>query len=140
MATRKAPRPVRTAEKRAAFLTAIAKGASVSEASRKASIPRSGAYAWRSDDAAFAAEWDAATEESVDALGAQARKRAMRSSDLLLIFLLRHRRPAVFRPPNRVALGGDADAPPVAVKGEVSIFLPDNGRAYPASQVDPDKL
>jgi hypothetical protein len=60
MATRKAPRPVRTAEKRAAFLTAIAKGDSVLEASRKAGIARSGAYAWRTDDAAFAAEWDAA--------------------------------------------------------------------------------
>jgi hypothetical protein len=137
MATRKAPRPVRTPEKRSAFLAAIAKGASVSEASRKALIARSAAYAWRANDAAFAADWDASTEASIDILEAEARRRAMRSSDLLLIFLLRHRRPAVFRPPSRVALGGDAEAPPVAVKAEVQIFLPENGRAYPVLQGDP---
>jgi hypothetical protein len=134
MATRKAPRPVRTAEKRATFLTAIAKGASVSEAARKASIPRSGAYAWRADDAAF----DEATEASIDLLETECRRRALKQSDLLLIFLLRHRRPAVFRPPSRVALGGDAEAPPIATKTEVVVYLPENGR-NPTAPVDPAK-
>jgi hypothetical protein len=113
-------------------LASIAKGASVSEAARKALIARSAAYAWRADDAVFAAEWDSATEESVDALEAEARRRALKQSDLLMIFLLRHRRPDVFRPPNKVAHGGDADAPPIKTEGRVVIFLPENGRAYPA--------
>jgi transposase-like protein len=128
MATKRAPRPVRTPEKRAAFLASIAKGGSVSEAARKASIARSAAYAWKAEDPAFSSAWDSATEESVDALEAQARKRAMKNSDLLLIFLLRHRRPAIFRPPSRVALGGDPEAPPIATNVAVQIFLPDNAR------------
>lgn len=44
-----------------------------------------------------------AEEESIDALEDEARRRALDGSDLSLIFLLKHRRPAVYRPPRASA-------------------------------------
>jgi transposase-like protein len=133
MATRTAPRPVRTPEKRSAFLTALSKGASVSAAAKRASIARSDAYAWKAADPDFSAAWDSAVEESIDILEAECRRRALKQSDLLLIFLLRHRRASVFRPPSRYQVAGDAEGVPIKteVAATVSVYLPENGRTYP---------
>lgn len=113
------------------FLSAIGAGNSVTAACQAAQIARSAAYSWRADDPEFAAEWDDATDQGVDLLEDEARRRAMAQSDLLLIFMLRHHRPQVYRPPRATLLGGmGANAPPIATRaeGRVVVYLPDNGR------------
>jgi hypothetical protein len=73
-------RTTRTPKRRASFLTAIGAGSSVSAACASAGLGRAAAYAWRADDAAFAAEWDGATETGADLLEDEARRRAMAQS------------------------------------------------------------
>ncbi|HEU0218945.1 MAG TPA: hypothetical protein VFQ90_19975 [Stellaceae bacterium] len=90
-------RTIRTRKNRAAFLTALAAGNSVATAAEIAGIGRASAYDWRDADLDFANDWDDAVERSVDALEDVARARAVAGSDLLLIFLLRHRRPGTYR-------------------------------------------
>lgn len=123
-------RTIRTPKRRRAFLTAIGAGFSVSHACNAARIARSAAYAWRREDPEFAAAWDEACEQGTDLLEDEARRRAMAQSDLLLIFLLRARRPANYREQRAVHLGGLPEAPPVPVSlgAKVTIYLPDNGR------------
>jgi hypothetical protein len=123
-------RTIRTAKRRAALLRAIASGLSVSAACKAATIGKTAAYDWRKDDAAFAREWDDAIESATDALEDIARRRAVAQSDLLLIFLLRSRRPHVYMPPRALQIGGLADAPPIALRseGRVTVYLPDNNR------------
>ena len=94
----------RTAKKRAAFLTALGAGNSIAAACQMAGIPRASAYEWRDSDDDFRTDWDDAIEDSIDLLEDEARRRAMGQSDLLLIFLLRHRRPQVYRPPPRAMI------------------------------------
>lgn len=53
-----------------------------------------------------------AAEAGIDLLEDEARRRAMGGSDLLLIFLLRNRRPAVYRPSNTPQLESVAHEPP----------------------------
>jgi transposase-like protein len=53
-------RTVRTSKKRAAFLTSLAEGASVTAAARIAGIGRASLYDWRWSDANFADAWDSA--------------------------------------------------------------------------------
>jgi hypothetical protein len=74
--------------------------------------------------------WDDAIEAGTDLLEDIARRRAVAQSDLLLIFLLRARRPHVYMPPRTVHVGGLADAPPIALRseGRVTVYLPDNHR------------
>jgi hypothetical protein len=95
-------RTVRTPKRRAAFLTAIGGGQSVFAACQAAGIARSAVYTWRADDPDFAFAWDEAIEAGTDLLEDVARRRAVAQSDLLLIFLLRARRPHVYRPPRAV--------------------------------------
>ena len=64
-----------------------------------AGIPRSTAYYWRNKYKTFAAEWDAAKEDAVDKLDAEAWKRATTGqSDRLIMFLLKAHRPDVYNP------------------------------------------
>jgi hypothetical protein len=67
---------------------------------------------WRDDDPSFAAEWLDAAEAGIDLLEDEARRRAMAGSDLLLIFLLRNRRPDVYRPPKTSQLDSITHEPP----------------------------
>jgi hypothetical protein len=56
-------------------------------------VDRSTPYQRAARDPAFAAAWRAAQEDAVDTLEAEARRRALTTSDPLLMFLLRaHRR------------------------------------------------
>jgi hypothetical protein len=115
----------RTLKKRETFIQALSEGFSVTTACMKASITRSRAYAWRNDDAEFAAEWDAAVDQGTDLLEDEARRRAYvgvdkpvfqgkelvghirEYSDTLLIFTLKARRPEKFRENHKVDLTGD---------------------------------
>jgi len=79
------------------FLEALADGASVASACRRAGVSRQCAYKARSRSPAFAEQWEDALEEGADALEDEAFRRAMNGSDSLLMFLLRAKRPAVYR-------------------------------------------
>jgi hypothetical protein len=90
----------------ATFLDAYRAGGVVSLAATAAGVDRTTPYARRKADPAFAAAWDAAEEEATDVLVAEARRRALDSSDTLLIFLLKSHRPAVYRERYDVHHGG----------------------------------
>ena len=79
------------------FLEALADGVSVTLSCEIARWDRSNAYKLRNADAEFARAWDAALEAGTDKLEDVARTRAMNSSDVLMIFLLKGRRPEKYR-------------------------------------------
>jgi len=104
------------------FLMHLASSGNVSASARQAGVERSTVYGWREADRAFASAWEAALEDAVDLLEAEARRRAVdgydevvlsggrivcdpsgvpvtrrKYSDGLLSFLLRAHRPARFR-------------------------------------------
>jgi len=81
-----------------------------------AGISRTQAYRERAHSAAFAADWAAAEEDATDMLEAEARRRAMNSSDGLLMFLLRARRPSMYREQHRTELAQN-QAEPVRMIG-----------------------
>lgn len=90
-------RTERTAKKKAAFIEGLKLGWSVSKACKKADIGRTTVYAWKEADEDFSNEWDSAIEEGTDRLEDIAHARAMRTSDTLLIFMLKARRPKKYR-------------------------------------------
>ncbi|EHH67004.1 hypothetical protein [Gluconobacter morbifer] len=105
------------------FLQHLAISGNVSESARVAEVQRSTLYHWKETDSEFEALWDDALEEAVDAMEAEARRRAVdgydepltyagkvvcdpetgnplvrkRYSDGLMAFLLRAHRPSRFR-------------------------------------------
>lgn len=105
----------RTPARERRFLAALRRGVSAGAAATEAGISRSTAQDWRADDPDFAARWEDAYEEGTDALEDEARRRAFtgvdtpvfyggarvgevrKFSDALLMFLLRNRRPEVYR-------------------------------------------
>jgi hypothetical protein len=62
-----------------------------------AGVDRDTAYKRRGRDPQFAAAWAQAREDATDVLEAEARRRALSTSDGLLMFLLRANRPAMYR-------------------------------------------
>ena len=62
--------------RKAAFLDAFALSGNVSAAARAADINRTTAYGWKDADEEFAAAWEVAEQESIDALELEARRRA----------------------------------------------------------------
>ncbi|WP_244922252.1 hypothetical protein [Oceanibaculum indicum] len=110
------PEPSPTARRRMRrFLDHLADTGNVSAACRLAKLDRRTAYQWRAADADFRRLWQEALDAAVDALEAEARRRAVegvehphfhqgqvagtvkRYSDALLMFLLRAHRPERFR-------------------------------------------
>lgn len=79
------------------FLALLAETFSVTAAAAGASTDRSYAYECRRKDPDFAAKWDAALQSAVDRLEQAAYDRALQTSDTLAIFLLKTRRPALYR-------------------------------------------
>jgi hypothetical protein len=79
-----------------AFFQALAKVPNVTAAARAAGCAPKTAYAHRNADPEFAAAWDDALRQSTDEMIGTAYKRAMRSSDVLMIFLLKCHRPEVY--------------------------------------------
>jgi hypothetical protein len=84
------------ARKRKRFLELVRDGYSIVKASEAAGIPRKTVYRWRNADPDFAAEWDEAWEQGADVLEDDLLERT-KTSDLLLIFALKGRRPARYR-------------------------------------------
>lgn len=79
------------------FLAALRNSANVRAACQAAGIERKTAYRNRHQYRGFAKAWDEAIEDACDVLEAEAWQRARSTSDLLLIFLLKAHRPAMYR-------------------------------------------
>lgn len=86
-----------TPKKSARLLAVLRTGGSVTAACRAEGVHRSTYYTWRAADPAFAAQADDAIEAGTDKLEDVAQERAENSSDTLLIFLLKARRPGKYR-------------------------------------------
>ena len=103
-----------TPKKKETFCEVLASGCTVSEAAKAVALTRRTAYNERDRDKAFADAWEDAYEAGTDVLEAEAVRRARgyteirinkngkayevtRYSDLLLIFILKARRPEKFR-------------------------------------------
>lgn len=84
-------------ERKAAFLAKLADGESITTAARSINITTQTAYQWRKEDPEFATNWEAALESGTDKLEDEATRRALDSSDVLLIFLLKAKRPEKYR-------------------------------------------
>ena len=87
----------RTPERVRAALAAYRKYGTVRQAARKIGIGRSTWYDWLEADPELFREFVAASEDVVDELEEEAIKRAKHGSDALLTFLLRAKRPQVYR-------------------------------------------
>ena len=80
-----------------AFLAALRSTGIVTLAAHAAQIDRNAPYAARRRNPVFAQQWDAAIEDGIQMLEAEARRRAIKGSDLLMIFLLKAHRPERYR-------------------------------------------
>jgi hypothetical protein len=89
--------PAHFAQEKKKVLELLAISACVSEATHGAGVGRRTYYEWRKADAEFAIQSEKAIEASTAGLEAECRRRAMKGSDLLLIFLLKARKPDVYR-------------------------------------------
>jgi hypothetical protein len=105
------PTPKRRRDWRPAFLASFAATGNVLLSAKGAGIDRSVPYDERKRNPRFAAAWEQAEEDAIQLLEAEARRRAMSASDVLLMFLLKARRPAVYRDNARLELTGAAGGP-----------------------------
>jgi len=88
---------IKDARKRA-FIVALTECGNVKAACDVAKIKsRQTVYTWRDEDDVFAAQWYDAMTEAGENLETEARRRAMDSSDTLLIFLLKAHFPEKYR-------------------------------------------
>lgn len=83
--------------KKALFLVAFARQGVVSYAAKAAGVGRRTVYDWLEKDPDFRTLFADAEQEGIDALEAEAHKRAIGGSDVLLIFLLKASRPSKYR-------------------------------------------
>ena len=97
------------------FLAAVCGGSTITLAAQEAGINRGTAYRWRGEDASFSDAWDDALDEGTDRLEQEAVRRGrdgvtkpvyqggklvgkvQEYSDTLLIFMLKARRPEIYR-------------------------------------------
>jgi hypothetical protein len=100
--------PERGHDWRPIFLSVFRQTGIVSFACRGAGISRTQAYRERRRNTRFAADWEAAEEDATEALEAEARRRALATSDTLLMFLLKARRPDMYRDNVRIDLRREA--------------------------------
>ncbi len=97
MLRKSTPKKRHAGEWRPLFLADLAKNGNVWAACRAAGIDRKTAYNHRDQSPEFAAAWDVALQDAIDILEAVAAERARKSSDTLLIFLLKAHRPDKYR-------------------------------------------
>lgn len=109
-------RTIRTPQKRAAFLEAVAAtGGNITRACKVSKLSKRAVYDWRNAEEKFKDEWEAALELGLDSLEDEARRRAhdgvskpvfhqgkkcgviQEYSDTLLIFMLKAGRPDKYR-------------------------------------------
>lgn len=97
-------RPKESRQKR--FLKAYSRCGNITEAARIAKVDRTMHYEWLKEQSEYSELFSAAQEQSIQTLESIARKRAEKSSDVLLIFLLKSLRPAVYRERSDLAVSG----------------------------------
>ena len=85
------------------------------EAAKRAGVHRTTVWRRRQDDEEFAERWDDVLEHSTEVLEQIAVRRAAESSDQLLMFLLRARRPEVYSERHRVHHSGQVVPVPPSV-------------------------
>ena len=88
------------------FLAVFEDSGIVAEAAKAAGISRSQVYRHKADDEDFAARWAEVEEWATEELEQVAYRRATEGSDTLAIFLLKARRPNVYRETVGVQHGG----------------------------------
>lgn len=94
-----------TARNQAGFLAAYAKCGNITAASKAAKVDRCSHRDWLVNDPTYADRFAQAQEQAIDALEAEARKRATTGgSDVLLMFLLNGLKPEVYKRRDRVSL------------------------------------
>lgn len=79
------------------FVEVFAATGNVRLAASAAGVSRDAPYKRAQADPEFAAAWLRAREDAIDMLEAEARRRALGSSDALLVFLLKSERPEKYR-------------------------------------------
>src|SRR5947199_54739 len=98
-------------KKRAFFLKAFEEAAAVADAAKRAGVNRVTVYKWRESDEGFARQWADVEERSTELLEREAVRRATDGSDVLLIFLLKSRRPERYRDHHRGGAFGPGGRP-----------------------------
>lgn len=93
MARKSATEQKRIALTKQRWLRAYRRGLTIGEACRSVDIGRATFYAWKELDEAFRGAIESAYEDSTDALEQECYKRAMNRSDILLMFILKKRKP-----------------------------------------------
>ena len=98
------------------FLAALKTHANVSEAANAAGVSRAGAYARREKSPKFAALWDAAIEEAIDAIELAVTTASLDGDMQTARWFLSRRRPEVYG--DKVALehSGSVQSEPVTLK------------------------
>jgi hypothetical protein len=86
-----------TARHKKVFLEHFRNCGNITAAAQATGCVRRAIYRWQEDDDAFVAEFRDAELQATDGLEAEAWRRAMGGSDLLLIFLLKARAPEKYR-------------------------------------------
>ncbi len=95
-----------THKKRDEFLAVLSEGESVQSAANAIAVSRQAVYKLRETDDGFAALWDGAINSGTDILEDEAVRRAKKSSDVLLMFLLKGRRPEKYKDRTDITSGG----------------------------------
>ena len=85
------------AEKQRLFLRAYVKSGTIRDGAIAARVSRQAHYNWLAEHEDYRLAFEAAKEECIEGLEAEARKRALGHSDVLLIFLLKANRPNMYR-------------------------------------------
>ena len=93
------------------FIESFRASGNVRLSASSAGIDRDTVYKRAGRDPQFAAAWAGAREDAIDGLEAEARRRALSTSDTLLMFLLRANRPAKYRDNARLEVTGAAGGP-----------------------------
>ena len=92
-------------------------GGLVNESAHVSGVGRATLYRWRDADPEFAAAWEESVDTGTEVLEKVAMKRAVDGSDTLLIFLLKSRRPEIYRDRaqfEHVGKNGNELPPPVS--------------------------
>lgn len=95
--TKRTPEKDIKANNQRVFVEQLVKGQTITAAAKASGICRRTAYSWRESDKTFAEVWDDALEIGTEKLETEATRRALEGSDTLLIFLLKARRPKIYR-------------------------------------------
>lgn len=80
-----------------AFIRCLHEGDGVNQAAKRAGVGRRTLYDHRAANPEFAEAWSEAVEHGTEALEKEAHRRAIEGSDTLIMFLLKARRPEMYR-------------------------------------------